>query len=137
MPKEPSTAELTKPRRRWFQFRLRTLLIGTAVLGSACGYVVHEAKIVAQRSVWLDAHGMDMLYLESMGGDSLFHSGDRDQEPSRIRLLLGDVSYHRIILNDAMPIAEKKAAAAIFPESDVYVVPPLGAPIESFTKTPR
>ena len=36
------------PRRR-IQFRLRTLMIGVALLAVACGYVAHETKIVRKR----------------------------------------------------------------------------------------
>jgi hypothetical protein len=39
MSDEPNTTEPPKPRRRWFQFRLRTLLIGMLLVGAACGYV--------------------------------------------------------------------------------------------------
>ncbi len=39
-----------------FQFSLRTLLIGVALLAVPCVYVAHEAKIVAERKAWLDAH---------------------------------------------------------------------------------
>jgi len=50
MPTNPNTAEPTKPRRRWFQFRLRTLLVVVVLLGAACGYVAHEWRIVASRT---------------------------------------------------------------------------------------
>jgi hypothetical protein len=33
MPTNPSTADPQKPRRRWFQFRLRTLLFAVAIAG--------------------------------------------------------------------------------------------------------
>jgi hypothetical protein len=36
MPTNPNTAEPQKPRRRWFQFRLRTLLIGVAIIAMLC-----------------------------------------------------------------------------------------------------
>ena len=34
-PDTPNTAEPGKPRRRWFQFRLRTLLVAIAHAGCA------------------------------------------------------------------------------------------------------
>jgi hypothetical protein len=40
-----NTAEPQKPRRRWFQFRLRLLLIVVTLVGSMCGYFGHPAKI--------------------------------------------------------------------------------------------
>ena len=50
MPDKLDTAEPQKPRRRWFQFRLRTLLIVVELLGAACGYVAHEAQVVRERT---------------------------------------------------------------------------------------
>lgn len=38
MPDEPNTVEPKKPRRRWFQFRLRTLLIVVPLLGCWLAY---------------------------------------------------------------------------------------------------
>jgi hypothetical protein len=49
MPDNPNTAEPWKPRSRWFQFRLRTLLVGMALLAIPCGYVGWQAKIVRER----------------------------------------------------------------------------------------
>ncbi len=36
MPTEPPEAEPPKRNRRWFQFRLRTLMIGVTLLAAAC-----------------------------------------------------------------------------------------------------
>lgn len=33
-----------KPKRRWFQFRLRTLLVGLTVAGTACALVAYEVN---------------------------------------------------------------------------------------------
>ena len=46
MPDTPTIAEPGKPCRRWLQFRLRTLLVGVVLIGSAFGYVAREAAIV-------------------------------------------------------------------------------------------
>jgi hypothetical protein len=48
MPTEPPNAE-PKRKRRWFQFSLRTLLIGVTLLAAACAYFAHYAAIVRQR----------------------------------------------------------------------------------------
>jgi hypothetical protein len=46
MPDTPNTAEPTNPGRRWFQFRLRALLIGVALADCVCrlGVKMREAK---------------------------------------------------------------------------------------------
>ncbi len=50
MPGNQITTELIqKPRRRWLQFRLRTLLVGVMLLAIPCAYVGHEAAIVTKR----------------------------------------------------------------------------------------
>jgi hypothetical protein len=50
-----------EPRRRWYQFSLRTLLIGVALLSVPCAYVGHEARIVAARKAWISSH-LDMQF---------------------------------------------------------------------------
>jgi hypothetical protein len=41
MHEKPATAEpRKKARRRWYQFSIRTLLIGVMLLGLVCAYVV-------------------------------------------------------------------------------------------------
>ncbi len=51
MPINPNAAELGKLRRRWFQFRLRTLLIAVTLLAIPCGFVGEQKAIVARRAV--------------------------------------------------------------------------------------
>jgi hypothetical protein len=47
MQTEPSKAE--PPKRRRFQFRIRTMMIVVALLAIPCGYVSWQAKIVRER----------------------------------------------------------------------------------------
>ena len=51
MPDTPNTAEPGKPRRRWFQFRLRTLLIGVALLSVLLGVLRWLVILVGSRFV--------------------------------------------------------------------------------------
>ena len=91
MQTEPPKAEPPKRKRRWFQFSLRTLLIGVALLAVACAHVAHEAKIVRERRNWLVAH----LFAASSFPPHLIllAQGSAEHNPSVIRLLLGDNSY--------------------------------------------
>jgi hypothetical protein len=52
MEAEPRKADPPKRKRRWFQFSLRTLMIGVTVLAVPCGYVGWQAKIVRERTAW-------------------------------------------------------------------------------------
>jgi len=45
----PHTAEPVKPRRRWFQFRLRTLLIGATLLSLPRWWLGRQIKILPER----------------------------------------------------------------------------------------
>ncbi len=102
----------TEPKRRWFQFRLRTLLIGMALLALPGAYLGHEAKIVAARKAWLAAH-----FTGAFKGARPFNP---DKAPSALRRFLGDEPYNRIDLfsTDEIPAAEK-----LFPEAQVGLSP--------------
>jgi hypothetical protein len=85
----PNAAEPRKPRRRWFQFRLRTLLIGVMLLSVAAAYVRWQAKIVSERTAWLAEHEQYGL----IGGHTFtpgFAAGREGEAPSLIRRWLGD-----------------------------------------------
>jgi hypothetical protein len=52
MQAEPLKAEPPKRKRRWFQFSLRTLLIGVTLLAVACGFaavVIENRKLIRER----------------------------------------------------------------------------------------
>jgi hypothetical protein len=96
-----------------FQFRLRTLLIGVALLGVPCLYVAHETRIVAQRKTWLAAHD----YRDRGTGSDLRIYGDHDKSPPLVRRWLGDTDQEFL----HVPKSDAESAAAIFPEADIWV----------------
>ena len=49
-PDQPTAVK--SPRRRWYQFTQRTVLVGVALLAVPCAYVAHEYRIVAERRAW-------------------------------------------------------------------------------------
>ena len=51
MLENPNTADPRKPRGRWFQFRLRTMLVAVALLAVPCGYVGSQVKVVRTKGV--------------------------------------------------------------------------------------
>ena len=53
MPDTPTTAQPSKPRRRWFQFRLRTLLI-----------VIMMLAILLPIALWLDREWQELRDLD-------------------------------------------------------------------------
>ena len=46
MQTEPPKADPPKRKRRWFQFSLRSLMIGVTLLAVVCGYFGCRAKII-------------------------------------------------------------------------------------------
>lgn len=95
--------------RRWFQFRLRTLLIGVVLIGGASGYVAHEVRIVAARKSWIAAHPVPMALFP------LLKEGDGHQVPL-IRRWLGDEKQGFVLVDSKEEIA---TAEALFPEANI------------------
>lgn len=105
------------PKRRWFQFRLRTLLVGVVLIGGACGYVARDWRIVAARKAWLAGHRKDTVVLfNSLKNPAL----------SWPRRVLGDQVTAEIIVTPQ----DEMAAHELFPEAEVHAVPMNG--IRSF-----
>jgi hypothetical protein len=132
MPINPNTAEPMKPHRRWFQFRLRTLLVGMALLGAACGYVAHEVKIVEARKAWLRNHVAD-IRSPSIREEIRWLEGNPAEKPSLIRRWLGDVdcssdnimfAYQYVILPNDASQAEIDEVRLLFPEALIGVEKP-------------
>ena len=137
-------AAQSKARRRWYQYSLRTLLIGVVVLSLPLAYVGWQAKIVRQRKQLLSHildHGGAYYAMSSVNSDS-FLVGDwpptvagaehpeqwsfirlayRDtaQEPSGLRMWLGDVSVPAICLTTTISSDETVTITALFPEAGI------------------
>jgi hypothetical protein len=105
MQTDPPKAKPPKRERRWFQFSLRSLLIGVALLALACAYVGWQAKIVRERKAFLQTR----YYLP---GDS-----SPDVKPLRapwmLRLLGAEPIYHITVFGRA----DAERAANPFPEA--------------------
>lgn len=101
-------------KRRWFQFRLRTLLVGIILIGAAC-HVAHEWQTVAARRAWITAHK------SAWRGDSYTRAvtGFPDKRPSIIRRVLGDQQYTWLIVTSPEDVAE---AQSLFPEACVGMI---------------
>jgi hypothetical protein len=110
---------MNAPRRR-FQFRLRTLMIAVTLPAVPMGYVGWEAKIVRERKTWLAAQ---RIYLP-VEPPPVFAIGDDSQAPSLIRRWLGDEAQPIVCVWTFDSTTDKQAAADLFPEATVYVLPP-------------
>jgi hypothetical protein len=85
-------------QRRWFQFKLRTLLIVVTIAAAACAWATHEGRIVQERTAvreWIEAGGgacvSNNLSLHVPPGAGI-------EEPSFVRRWLGDRTVTTVFL---------------------------------------
>ena len=103
-----------KSRRCWYQFGLRTLLTGVALLAVPCAYVGQQARIVRER----------MACRERMKGVAWFFSADRDDwypgpGISWPRRLLGDEPIDSIGVDPGLKESSIQEIRLAFPEADI------------------
>jgi hypothetical protein len=101
-----------KRKLRWFQFSLRSLMAGVALLSLPCGYVGWQYKIVRERKAWC-------VYQNHLDGKprqicpAMWRVGDRDSLPL-VRRWLGDCELTKIWVRSKTELAP---TAALFPEA--------------------
>ncbi|HEV2970746.1 MAG TPA: hypothetical protein VGY55_12315 [Pirellulales bacterium] len=107
------------PRHR-FQFSLRTLLIAVTLLAVLCGYVAHEAKIVATRTAWLVARPALSDFPSFSHIIIVLAPCDKNRSPSFLRRWFGDERQEAIEILGRSSAAEVKQITALFPEATVF-----------------
>ena len=125
MTDRPDTTHQRKPSRRWFQFRLRTLLIGVAILAIPCGFLGWQFKAVRHRAA-------ERQLLEQLGAKFLLMDKDEPvrlghRSTSRLRIWIGDCDVEAIRLPFLGPpdqLAKDRSevtrrAELAFPEADI------------------
>jgi hypothetical protein len=116
MDAEPLQTELPKAepkrKRRWFQFSLRSLMIGVTLLAVPFAYVGWQAKIVRQRQAMLFENPRIGLLsiVESVGGEKRL---------PWIRRCLGDLDPGDIVAVDDASESELEKYRSAFPEANV------------------
>ena len=145
MQSEPPQADPPNRKRRWFQFSLRTLMIGVTIFCVVMGgYAAREAKIVRERRAWgaTDGNAAGLFVRSSVRENQAweaatykshfifshpreFAHGDASQSPSLIRRWMGDETQEMVVVGIADSVSEKQAAAELFPEATVYELPPM------------
>ena len=75
MKAEPPKADPPKRKRRRFQFRLRTLVVGVTLLAVVCAYVAHQARIVRDRQAWVVAQREKELEFQKAWFEALNKKG--------------------------------------------------------------
>ena len=114
MQTEPSKADPPKRRRRWFQFSLRTLLMGVTLFCIVAGaYVGWQAKIVRERRAELNR----------VVDARLVGIADNDEERviPWIRRVLGDQRVESIKMLVGTDASELGRLRVLFPEAKIEV----------------
>ena len=120
----PDNAEPGENPRGGYQFRLRTLLIGLALLGVlfAVGrYVADEAKIVAARKAWFDTHPPNGYFVDGSHIYETLAQGDNSKTLSVLRRWLGDFNYREIQVSPDTTPAQLDEITSLFSEAMVFV----------------
>jgi hypothetical protein len=140
MQAEPSTADPPERKRRWFQFSLRTLLIGVTLVAIAAWYVRSEANFVNERkelASYLAAQsgaGPSRVtfasdweqHLRRLKWNVPFRAGSKTYNPpfprvSFLREWLGDDFALVVEIYGRRPEAFMKRLKAAFPEAEIIV----------------
>jgi hypothetical protein len=107
----PSTTAPPARKRRWFQFRMRTLLLVATVLPAACGYLAKEAESVRLRRSFIAGH-------PGYRYSPFFFR----QTPSLVRGFLGDEALNVVALPIDATKQERASASTIFPEAKIFAI---------------
>ena len=117
---EPPQADPPKRKRRRFQFRLRTLLIGVTLFCVVGGYVGHQVQIVHERKrvlEWITAHDGEVVIKRK-------NPGAADYRPSIpwLRRILGDSPVAGVDFGGPPTTEDEAQIREAFPEmEDIYV----------------
>ena len=113
-----ANAAQPQSRRRWYQFGLRTLLIGVALAGCGLAYVKHEAGIVSTRNAWLEANPDPPRTVQTLLAPSPTPNvvGDPNRSPTIVRRWLGDEAKSDVFVE----VGQLKDAAELFPEASIW-----------------
>jgi hypothetical protein len=121
-----SREPVKKPRkRRWFQFSLRTLLIGVTLLAVACAYVAHEKAIADRRRDLLKWIGQHQSQIRTDGGLPV---DEEVEKPSFVRRLLGDQIIAEVYLRQEVSEDDIQRIKDTFP--GVRITHMARAPVE-------
>jgi hypothetical protein len=125
MPTEPSKTDPPKGKRRRFQFRLRTLMIGVTLLAVPLGYVGWHERIVQvrrQTTLWVDSVGGQVF----APSENLIKKSGFACEVGWLRRLLGDTEVAQVYLPKFHNVTETDMATLhlVFPNARIELMDP-------------
>jgi hypothetical protein len=115
--------ETTKPKRRWYQFSLRTLLIAMTLLAIWLGWNIKKVRQRSEYARYLIAKGEDVIPLESAATVAAQHPWSTKRVPWVWRWMgATPIEYIRIHEARGFAQADARVMADLFPEARVYFV---------------
>jgi hypothetical protein len=115
MPDKPNTAEPGKPRRRWFQFRLRTLLVAMTVACAVSSWVGYQLNWIRERHAIM-ANGAPMQNSQVTGRCIEISYDNVVDAPWSLRLF-GERGYCNLILTFKESDPQTARIRSLFPEA--------------------
>jgi hypothetical protein len=109
----PPKADQPKRERRWFQPRLRTLMIVVTLLAVPCAYVGWQAKIVRERRAMRDS------ILDAGGYITDLWFIPRLPPPSWLRRILGDETVEILVVPDETDEQTIAEIRRLFPDTKI------------------
>ena len=109
---------LHQPPRRWFQFRLRTLLIAVAVLAVPCAWVGYSLSWIRQRHEFLAMENVGSMQTDGVpisGGHPIAAPPEFKRAPGCLWLLRERGCFGVIVPRPLMPEAKR-----LFPEARIW-----------------
>jgi len=114
---------LDKPKRRWFQFRLRTLLIVIALLATALGWLGWQLRFIRSRRMAMDETRKWAVETNQMRRALPYWTEVRDpEEIPWYRRALGDATVARVLIINGGGATDDDARRLreLFPEADIW-----------------
>jgi hypothetical protein len=111
MESEPPKTDPPKRNRRWFQFSLRTLLIGVALLAMPCAYVGWQGRDVRERKEAMKK----FVHAYAIYGMPISRN-----PASQLRRWLGDTRIESFYFDKEASDDEIQTARREFPEAAIH-----------------
>src|SRR5690349_11669634 len=93
-----SRAITAKPKRRWFRFSLRTLLIVVTIFGVWLGIVANRARTQREVTEWIDLqYGSEVLYDWQCDEDGNLVSNAAPPRPDWLRERVGADFFQTVV----------------------------------------
>ena len=135
MQTEPHKTDPPKRKRHWFQFSLRSLMIGVMLFAILGGYVGRQVEIVKERELMAAAPGVDSVVAAdardnitalSSGTGGAHRSDDSWEKIPWFRKWLGDRYYLGLSIDKLASDDEIARYKEAFPEATIMRRPPGG-----------